>query len=101
LNLVCLFKRYLHKWPKNSPFLPVPPAKQANYRSNLCNYYLFSPVYQTHLFFLCLELGVLGDYILCVSAVNLLRICIPYFLCAFVVNRIVFAFVLSTDYRLA
>ena len=28
-SLVCSSKRYLHKWPQNSLFLPAPPAKQA------------------------------------------------------------------------
>ena len=27
-NLVSTSKRYLHKWPQNTPFLPAPPAKQ-------------------------------------------------------------------------
>jgi hypothetical protein len=28
-NVVSSSKRYLHKWPQNSPFLPALPAKQA------------------------------------------------------------------------
>src|SRR5882724_5333755 len=28
-----MYKRYLHKWPQNSLFLPAPPAKQAKIRS--------------------------------------------------------------------
>ena len=28
LNMVCLSKRCLHKWPQNRLFLPAPPAKQ-------------------------------------------------------------------------
>src|SRR4051812_39231866 len=31
LSLVSPSKRYLHKWPQNTPFLPAPPAKQANH----------------------------------------------------------------------
>jgi len=51
-NPVSPSKRYLHKWCQNTSFLPVPPAKQVNHRSNLCNYDLLSPVYQAEPTFL-------------------------------------------------
>jgi len=42
--MVSPFKRYLHKWPQNSPFLPVMQAEQAKIRFHPLNIDLFQPV---------------------------------------------------------
>ena len=78
LSLVSPSKRYLHKWPQNTSFLPAPPAKQVKHRNSLRNCYLISPVYQVLLLFSLLSLCLSGKnafvFLLCVSAIKFLSL---------------------------